>query len=131
VLRSGVPAEATVPGRDGFVFDVALPAPLFDEAGDAPHAQLAGSRPLLAYDAPTPDLRRRVRVDRLGRWSSDRTASRGRNRLRGLAVGDGAPYVRFMESTSPLFRIEWRNGVRHRRTRGRSFMPLADIAAPC
>ncbi len=52
-VRSGVLPAATVPGLNGFVFYVTLPALLFDEVSDAPTSQLADPRFLIAYYVPT------------------------------------------------------------------------------
>lgn len=53
VVRSGVLPRATVPGLNGFVFYVTLPALLFDEVSDAPTSALADPRFLIAYYVPT------------------------------------------------------------------------------
>jgi predicted permease len=53
VVRTRVLPAATVPGLNGFVFYVTLPALLFDEVSSAPSAELADPRFLLAYYVPT------------------------------------------------------------------------------
>lgn len=53
VVRAGVLPAATVPGLNGFVFYVTLPALLFDEVSDAPTAELADPRFLVVYYVPT------------------------------------------------------------------------------
>lgn len=52
-VRSRLLPEATVPGLNGFVFYVTLPALLFDEVSDAPTAELTDPRFLVAYYLPT------------------------------------------------------------------------------
>lgn len=53
VVRARLLPDATVPGLNGFVFYVTLPALLFEEVSAAPTAQLGDLRFLVAYYVPT------------------------------------------------------------------------------
>ena len=66
VVRAGVLPRATVPGLNGFVFHVTLPALIFDEVAAAPSSALADPRFLIAYYVPTLGLLAGVTV--VSRW---------------------------------------------------------------
>lgn len=53
VVRAGLLPTSAVPGLNGFVFYVTLPALLFDKVSDAPTASLVDARFLAAYYLPT------------------------------------------------------------------------------